>query len=91
MVVPRMHHFAVQTGHGDHIGSIPIYRIRTPNLTGPARMVKRAFDVARRRRGARPAVPGDRGLLRRRCCSRAVEASSSASRGWVATVSCSSA
>ena len=45
LVVPRMHHFAMQTGQGDHIGSIPVYRIRTPNLRGPARLVKRAFDV----------------------------------------------
>ena len=40
-----MHHFAMQTGLGDHIGSIPVYRIRTPTLRGPARLVKRAFDV----------------------------------------------
>jgi exopolysaccharide biosynthesis polyprenyl glycosylphosphotransferase len=46
LVVPRMHHFAMQTGHGDHIGSIPVYRIRTPNLRGPARILKRAFDIA---------------------------------------------
>jgi exopolysaccharide biosynthesis polyprenyl glycosylphosphotransferase len=45
LVVPRMHHFAMQTGHGDHIGSIPVYRIRTPNLRGPARILKRAFDI----------------------------------------------
>ena len=46
LVVPRMHHFAMQTGLGDHIGSIPVYRIRTPNLRGPAHTVKRAFDIA---------------------------------------------
>ena len=45
LLVPRMHHFAMQTGHGDHIGSIPVYRIRTPNLRGPARLLKRAFDT----------------------------------------------
>jgi exopolysaccharide biosynthesis polyprenyl glycosylphosphotransferase len=45
LMVPRMHHFAIQTGLGDHIGSIPIFRIRTPNLRGAARMLKRAFDV----------------------------------------------
>jgi exopolysaccharide biosynthesis polyprenyl glycosylphosphotransferase len=45
LVVPRLHHFAMQTGLGDHIGSIPVYRVRTPNLRGPARMVKRVFDV----------------------------------------------
>ena len=45
LVVPRLHHFAMQTGLGDHIGSIPVYRVRTPNLRGPARMLKRAFDM----------------------------------------------
>ena len=45
LMVPRMHHFAMQTGLGDHIGSIPVYRVRTPNLRGPVRMVKRGFDV----------------------------------------------
>jgi exopolysaccharide biosynthesis polyprenyl glycosylphosphotransferase len=45
LVVPRMHHFHTQTGLADHIGSIPIMRIRTPNLTGPAWSVKRAFDI----------------------------------------------
>ena len=45
LMVPRMHHFAMQTGLGDHIGSIPIYRIRTPNLRGPARTLKRVFDM----------------------------------------------
>ncbi len=45
LVVPRLHHFHTQTGLADHIGSIPIMRIRTPNLTGPAWSIKRAFDV----------------------------------------------
>jgi exopolysaccharide biosynthesis polyprenyl glycosylphosphotransferase len=45
LVVPRMHHFATQTGTGDHIGSIPVMRIRTPNLRGPAWALKRAFDI----------------------------------------------
>jgi exopolysaccharide biosynthesis polyprenyl glycosylphosphotransferase len=45
LVLPRMHHFAMQTGLGDHIGSVPVYRVRTPNLRGPARMLKRGFDV----------------------------------------------
>jgi len=45
LIVPRMHHFHTQTGLADHIGSIPIMRIRTPNLTGPARLVKRGFDI----------------------------------------------
>ena len=46
LVIPRMHHFAVQTGAGDHIGSIPVMRIRTPNLQGASWAVKRAFDIA---------------------------------------------
>jgi exopolysaccharide biosynthesis polyprenyl glycosylphosphotransferase len=45
LVVPRMHHFAVQTGLGDHIGSIPFERIRAAQLRGPARVLKRVFDV----------------------------------------------
>jgi exopolysaccharide biosynthesis polyprenyl glycosylphosphotransferase len=45
LVVPRMHHFHTQTGLADHIGSIPVMRIRTPNLAGPALLIKRAFDV----------------------------------------------
>ncbi len=45
LVVPRMHHFAIQTGTGDHIGSIPVMRIRTPNLQGPSWAIKRAFDI----------------------------------------------
>jgi exopolysaccharide biosynthesis polyprenyl glycosylphosphotransferase len=46
LVVPRMHHFHTQTGLADHIGSIPIMRIRNPNLRGPARLIKRALDIA---------------------------------------------
>jgi exopolysaccharide biosynthesis polyprenyl glycosylphosphotransferase len=45
LVVPRMHHFHTQTGIADHIGSIPIMRIRNPNLHGPARLIKRGFDI----------------------------------------------
>ena len=45
LVVPRMHHFNTQTGMPDHIGSIPIMRILTPPQRGPARLVKRCFDV----------------------------------------------
>ena len=45
LVVPRMHHFHTQTGMADHIGSIPVMRIRHPNLHGPARLIKRGFDV----------------------------------------------
>ena len=45
LVVPRLHDFATQTGRADHIGSIPIMRVRAPKLVGPARRLKRAFDV----------------------------------------------
>jgi len=45
MVVPRLHYFHTQTGMADHIGSIPIMRIRNPNLRGPARILKRIFDI----------------------------------------------
>jgi exopolysaccharide biosynthesis polyprenyl glycosylphosphotransferase len=45
LIVPRMHHFHTQTGLADHIGSIPIMRIRTPSLRGPARAIKRLFDL----------------------------------------------
>ncbi|NMH91924.1 sugar transferase [Pseudonocardia bannensis] len=46
LVVPRLHYFHTQTGMADHIGSIPVMRIRTPSLRGPARLVKRGFDIA---------------------------------------------
>ncbi|WP_231514658.1 sugar transferase [Mycobacterium sp. URHB0044] len=46
LVVPRMHHFHTQTGMADHIGSIPIMRIRNPNLHGPSWLIKRGFDIA---------------------------------------------
>lgn len=45
LVIPRMHHFHTLTGMADHIGSIPIMRIRNPNLRGPARLIKRVFDI----------------------------------------------
>lgn len=45
LIVPRMPDFHTQTGLADHIGSIPIMRIRTPNLNGPARAIKRGFDM----------------------------------------------
>ncbi|MGH3827377.1 MAG: sugar transferase [Pseudonocardiaceae bacterium] len=45
LIVPRMHHFHTQTGMADHIGSIPVMRIQTPNLAGLARLVKRVFDI----------------------------------------------
>lgn len=45
LVVPRMHYTHTQTGLSDHIGSIPIMRIKNPSLRGPARVVKRCFDI----------------------------------------------
>ncbi len=45
LIVPRMHHFHTQTGIADQIGSIPIMRIRNPNLQGPTRVIKRVFDI----------------------------------------------
>jgi exopolysaccharide biosynthesis polyprenyl glycosylphosphotransferase len=46
LIVPRLHHFHTQTGMADHIGSMPVMRIRTPNLHGPYRLIKRMFDIA---------------------------------------------
>ena len=34
LIVPRMHHFHTQTGMADHIGSIPVMRIRTRTSVG---------------------------------------------------------
>jgi exopolysaccharide biosynthesis polyprenyl glycosylphosphotransferase len=45
LVVPRLHHFNTLARRADHIGSIPVMRIRTPNLAGPGLAIKRAFDV----------------------------------------------
>src|SRR5699024_222084 len=45
LVVPRLSHFHTQAGRADHIGSIPVMRIRTPSLRGPAWAVKRVFDI----------------------------------------------
>jgi exopolysaccharide biosynthesis polyprenyl glycosylphosphotransferase len=46
LVVPRMHQFHTMTGLADHIGSIPVMRIRNPNLRGPSWLIKRWFDIA---------------------------------------------
>jgi exopolysaccharide biosynthesis polyprenyl glycosylphosphotransferase len=45
MMVPRLHQFSRQSGAGDHIGSIPVTRIRAPRLRGPAWAMKRVADV----------------------------------------------
>ncbi|MHC1560623.1 sugar transferase [Actinomycetospora sp. C-140] len=46
LVVPRLNAFHTQTGQADHIGSVPVMRIRNPSLSGPAWRIKRLFDVA---------------------------------------------
>jgi exopolysaccharide biosynthesis polyprenyl glycosylphosphotransferase len=45
LVVPRLHHARTQAGVSDHIGAIPILRIRRPTLTGPRWAIKRAIDI----------------------------------------------
>lgn len=45
LVVPRLHHFHTVTGMAEHIGSIPIMRVRNPHLHGPARIIKRGVDI----------------------------------------------
>jgi exopolysaccharide biosynthesis polyprenyl glycosylphosphotransferase len=45
LVIPRLPQFHTQVGTVDHIGSVPVMRIRTPKLEGPAWAVKRAFDI----------------------------------------------
>ncbi len=45
LVVPRLPAFATQTGTADHIGSVPIMRIRRPPLDGVSWALKRGFDV----------------------------------------------
>jgi len=44
-IVPRLHEFFTQVGVPDQIGAIPVMRLRTPSLRGPAWKVKRAFDL----------------------------------------------
>jgi exopolysaccharide biosynthesis polyprenyl glycosylphosphotransferase len=45
LVVPRLHNFHTQTGTPDHIGAIPVMRIRRPTLTGPKWALKRSLDL----------------------------------------------
>lgn len=44
LVVPRLHDFSTLVGSPDHIGAIPIMRIRRPTLSGPKWWLKRTFD-----------------------------------------------
>ncbi|MFC5061606.1 sugar transferase [Actinomycetospora atypica] len=45
LVIPRLPQFHTQVGIVDHIGSVPVMRIRNPSLEGPTWAAKRAFDV----------------------------------------------
>jgi exopolysaccharide biosynthesis polyprenyl glycosylphosphotransferase len=45
LVVPRLHDFHTQVGAADHVGGIPIMRIRRPTLTGPKWALKRTTDI----------------------------------------------
>ena len=45
LVVPRLHHAQTQVGAADHIGAIPIMRIRRLTLTGPRWVLKRTIDI----------------------------------------------
>jgi exopolysaccharide biosynthesis polyprenyl glycosylphosphotransferase len=44
-VVPRLHDFQSTGGQSDHIGAIPVMRIKRPTITGPKYLTKRAFDL----------------------------------------------
>jgi exopolysaccharide biosynthesis polyprenyl glycosylphosphotransferase len=45
LVVPRLHDVSTQAGFPDHIGAIPVMRIRRPTLSGPKWWLKRTSDV----------------------------------------------
>jgi exopolysaccharide biosynthesis polyprenyl glycosylphosphotransferase len=45
LVVPRLHDFSTQGSMPDHIGAIPVMRIRRPTITGPKWFLKRTFDI----------------------------------------------
>jgi exopolysaccharide biosynthesis polyprenyl glycosylphosphotransferase len=44
-VVPRMHSFQTRSDTADHVGSIPVLRIRKVSLEGPAWIAKRVADA----------------------------------------------
>jgi len=44
-MVPRLREFPLHSGIPDHIGAIPVTRVRRATLTGPQWLVKRLFDV----------------------------------------------
>jgi exopolysaccharide biosynthesis polyprenyl glycosylphosphotransferase len=43
--VPRLHDFSSHTGPSDHIGAIPVSRVRRPTLNGPKWWLKRTSDI----------------------------------------------
>ncbi|WP_229074101.1 sugar transferase [Actinoplanes sp. DH11] len=45
-VVPRMRRFPIRNPHQDHVGAIPVVRVRLPELDGWRWRLKRSFDVA---------------------------------------------
>ena len=45
LVVPRFNELHTQTGLVDHIGAIPVMRIRRPALSGAAWLIKRVTDL----------------------------------------------
>jgi len=46
LVVPRLHDFSTQGSMPDHIGAVPVLRIKRPALTGPKWALKRSTDIA---------------------------------------------
>ncbi|WP_432835544.1 sugar transferase [Dactylosporangium sp. CA-092794] len=44
-MVPRLREFSAQVGSPDHIGAIPVVRVRPPMLSGARWLVKRGCDV----------------------------------------------
>ena len=66
VAVPRLHDFSTHTGLSDHIGAIPVTRVRRPTLNGPKWWLKRTSDIvfaliALIRHQPRPASHRDRG------------------------------
>ncbi|WP_190248044.1 sugar transferase [Dactylosporangium sucinum] len=45
-MVPRLREFSAQSSSPDHIGAIPVVRVRRPTLSGVKWLVKRASDIA---------------------------------------------
>lgn len=44
-MVPRLREFSASSGNPDHIGAIPVVRVRRPTLSGPKWFAKRATDL----------------------------------------------